>query len=254
MHFPPVFFPPDSSTNSSFILNQKKKREHTKKSRLPSPWSGHVTPSSKAPSASPISALSKSLPHPSSTVKDLCRGIFKSFKQKLSRRDRTHCTGHTLDFQRRRDDNAKNNRLYGLPTELFLRIMSYLGPVELYVARQSCALFMRAFEVHDFSDFHRYVAGDKIRQDLDRPRRELEFPLCDMVYSVIHQRFRASEARHEPAPAGACRPIVELDRGLVSEAEEREMAKLVRRLSLPASPGYAALIGNPAAALARERR
>ncbi|KAF6811939.1 hypothetical protein CSOJ01_05377 [Colletotrichum sojae] len=168
--------------------------------------SGHDTPHSKASPAFPNSAPSKSLLPPSSTVNDLCRGIL-----------------------RRRDDNAKNSRLYQLPTEMFLGIMSHLGPVELYVARQRCVLFMRAFEVRDFSDFHRYVAGDRIRQDLEQPRRYLVFPLRDVGYSAIHQRFRASEARYEPAPAGAFRPIVELDRGWVSEAEEREIARLVRR-------------------------
>ncbi|KAF6827035.1 hypothetical protein CPLU01_09299 [Colletotrichum plurivorum] len=192
--------------------------------------SDHDIPFSKAPPPSLASFSSESLPPTSSTVKDRCRSVLKSLKQKLSTKeskDETHRTGHALDFQQRRDDNAKNSGLYRLPTELFLRIMSLLGPVELYVARQSCVVFLRAFETHDFSKFHRPITSGGANQRL--LWRDMTLPLSDEKYSAIHQRFRDSKARNGPALAGAFRPIIDFDRIRFFKANERKIAQLVRR-------------------------
>ncbi|KAF6809998.1 hypothetical protein CMUS01_13567 [Colletotrichum musicola] len=189
--------------------------------------SGYDIPSPKALPASLASTSSESLPPPPYTVKDRCRSILKSLKQKLSRKDKTHRTGLSLEFQQRRDDNARKSGLNRLPVELFLRIMTLLGPVELYVARQSCAVFLRAFEIHDFSEFHRPIASGDSRRNL--LWRNIALRLSNDKYSAIHQRLRDSEARHGPAPAGAFWPIIDLNRNYISKADETEIAQLVRR-------------------------
>lgn len=117
-------------------------------------------------------------------------------------------TGYTLEHQHKRFENARNCPIYQIPTELRLEVMSYLRPMDLYLLRQSCWLFLSTFADDSFSALHRPMSG--------RLGSRFEFlvdrwlVLSGSQYSANHLRYhRQISSQFVDSDTG--KPIVELD-------------------------------------------
>lgn len=135
-------------------------------------------------------------------------------------------TGYTLEHQHKRFENARNCPIYQIPTELRLETMRYLVPMDLYLLRQSCWLFLSTFADDLFSALHRPMP-----RRLDSGYRYLLkqwLLLSGSQYSAFHLRYHRQTPSQSVYPHTG-KPIAELDPNKLSHSDLRQIKDIIRK-------------------------
>ncbi|KAF4776989.1 hypothetical protein HER10_EVM0010463 [Colletotrichum scovillei] len=149
-------------------------------------------------------------------------------QSKTSKQDEIYTGYHQNSHRMRNRINTADCAIYQIPLEIQLQIMGHLNHVDLFCLRQSCYMFLSAFEHKSFKKLQRPI---NIPEDYSASEHELNrtsYIFSEYQYMANHLR------RQQENPAGCgevqrrYQPIVEMNLNRLSGEEKQEVAQRTR--------------------------